>query len=416
MGPSILLVIDGLGYSPNLKGNAVLAAKTPNLDMLWSCYPHTLIKAAEEEVGLYFGNIGNSEVGHMAVGTGRIIQSPLQRINSSIEDGSFDTNDTFLQAIYNTQTRMSKLHLVGMISSAGVHAELMHMVKLLELAKSQNAKNVFLHCILDGRDTGPKEALTYLDMLNEHIKRIGIGQIASIGGRAYAMDRNTNWYRTKLAYDTMCGQSTTQAFKSAKAIIEDSYAQGQDDEQIPPSLIQPQGSIQNNDSVIFTNFREDRVRQITQAFCDPIFDGFVRDVHPQELHIVTMTEYAKSFPVHSAFAKNIPPNTLSDVLESHELRQLHIAETEKYAHTTYFFNGGREEAHPHEEFLNVPSDPPEQFLNNPGMRARNITADHGNAEEMIDLKTQQLSKDHTINPVPFIVAHNQLKQTTANLR
>ncbi len=469
--------MDGFGYSPNTQGNAVLAAKTPYLDMLWSSYPHTLLKAAEEEVGLGFGQIGNSEVGHMAIGSGRVIPSPLSRINDALSNGTFYTNDAFLQAMYHAKTHSSHLHLLGMISSAGVHAELMHMVSLLTLAKQQGLTTVFLHLILDGRDTGPREALTYLDMLQNHMKTIGLGTIATIAGRSYAMDRNKNWERTKAAYLVLTGQAPTGKLQSARGAIEDAYAQGLDDETIPPTIIRADGTIKDGDSLIFTNFREDRARQITNALSQPLMDQFDRGTHPQ-IMVATMTEYEKNLPVQVAFPKPAVPNTLSDVLAAQGVPQLHIAETEKYAHMTYFINGGRETQTTREDFVNIPSDPPEQFLTNPAMQAEQIatyvvndlsknlhtfymvnfanldmightgeferaveaaqavdaavgqitdyilgsggfvfiTADHGNAEQMTDVKTGQKSKDHTINPVPFILAANHLKQQPSNQR
>lgn len=471
MSPTALVILDGFGYNPNPLGNAILTGRTPYLDWLWANFPHTLIKAAEEEVGLNFGQIGNSEVGHMAIGTGRVIPSPLQRINNAIDDRSFFSNTAFLGAVYHARTHSQRLHIVGMISSAGVHGDLRHMTTLLLLAKQQGLHDVFLHLILDGRDTGPREALIHLTELMTELKRIGIGQIASLCGRAVAMDRNRNWSKTEQYYDMLCGYSGTAALLSAKGIIEQCYAEGFDDETIPPRIINRDGSLRQGDAVILTNFREDRARQIATAISVPGFTEFHRKAFPSDLFVVTMTQYEKQLPVQVAFPPLAITNTLSDVLEANGVRQLHIAETEKYAHVTYFLNGGREAQLPHEMFLNIPSDQPEMFVSRPEMQAEPITtavirdmlqkqhdcyivnyanadmightgifsatvlavealdrqigrlaqqvlaadglmfitADHGNAEQKLNLKSGQPTKDHTVNAVPFIMVGNRYR-------
>lgn len=475
MPRAVLLILDGFGASSVIQGNAILSAKTPNLDWLWSHYPRTLIKAAEEEVGLHFGHIGNSEVGHMAIGAGRVIPSPLQRIDSAIEDKSFFSNKAFLEAIYTAKTHSTNLHLIGLASSAGVHGDLGHLIALLELAKQNGMNQVYIHLILDGRDTGPREAPIYIRKLNESIMKLKIGTLATIAGRSWAMDRNKNWGRTKTYYDTLCGISYTRSGQSALGIVEDSYMQRVDDENITPSVIREDGLIHTGDVVIITNFRVDRARQITQILSNPSFANLPGDKYPRDLTVVTMTHYSNDLPVKAAFPPIKITNTLSDILEHSGLSQLHIAETEKYAHVTYFLNGGREKSLPHEQFVNIPSDPPEFFLENPSMKADIITqeivnsiqnnthdiiianyanadmightgdfnktvlavecidrcigtiasevlkqdsflivtADHGNAEQKINLKTNEPSKEHTVNPVPFIVASSDLQKNSA---
>lgn len=460
-----LVVIDGFGANPNTKGNAVLSANTPNLDSLWSNYPHTLLKASEEEVGLSFGQIGNSEVGHMAIGTGRVIPSPSQRVNQAIQDGSFFTNEAFTSAVNYLKKSNGKLHLVGMISQAGVHADVHHMIALLALAKSQGIKNVYLHPILDGRDTGPKEAEIYLNMLKAAIQKYGIGKIATMAGRSIAMDRNKNWVKTKSYFDLLTkglGKSANDPITALK----NAYAEGFDDETMPTTILDKNGLVNDYDALIFTNFRPDRARQISHALANPNFNNFQRDKAPQ-IMFVSMMQYDKDLKVWVAFPPLSVKNSLTEVFSNAGLRQLHIAETEKYAHVTYFLNGGREEKLPGEEYINIASFPPGKLDEHPEMKAEEIantavknidaskydfyiinfanpdmightgnfdnavsaiqsvdaaigkiaekivkgggylfiTADHGNSEQMVDIKTGELSKDHTINPVPFIMAH-----------
>lgn len=287
---SVLIIIDGFGFNPEKEGNAIYHAKTPNLDFYWSSYPHTLLKAAEEEVGLSFGQIGNSEVGHMAIGSGRVVPSPLERINLSLENSTFSQNKAFLEAFEFAKQKGTKLHIIGMISSSGVHAELKHFIKILEIAKRQNLNKIYLHPILDGRDTGPKDAKIYLTILESARKKIKAGVIATIGGRAFAMDRNNNWNLTKKYYDVLVGNSEKSG-KDYFSYINDAYNQGYDDENMPPTIISKEGCIQHGDSVIVTNFRSDRVRQISHALADTKFLGFERAFHPKDLFIVTMTEY-----------------------------------------------------------------------------------------------------------------------------
>lgn len=466
-----LVILDGFGANPNLNGNAILAAPTPNLDALWQHYPHTLLKAAEEEVGLSFGEMGNSEVGHLTIGSGRVLVQSLPRVNQSISDGSFFQNPAFLAAVTQVKRFNSNLHLVGMVSVAGVHAHVDHLVALLEFARREGIKNVFIHPILDGRDAGPQDGPIYIKRLEEAINRYQVGKIATVMGRAYAMDRNHNWERTAAAYDALFGSPSTPTGKDVHVVIQTAYSSGLDDEKVLPTVLVdgnnvPVGKFGPNDAVIFTNYREDRARQLTQALAQKDFLDFKRSQVPSNLLIVTMTEHEKGLPVEVAFLPNRPVNTLSDWLEAHGLYQAHISETEKYAHVTYFFNGGRENSLPHEQFVQVPSPKPETFADNPAMSSgqvlaktleiiegkavdflvvnfanpdmightgdfeatkkavsitddcvgkiweaiRNrggwlfVTADHGNAELKIDPGSGRIMKDHTSSPVPFIAA------------
>lgn len=474
---AVLGVIDGFGYSPQTEGNAIYQAQTPTLDHLWSNYPHFLLKAAEEEVGLAFGEIGNSEVGHITIGTGRVIPQSLSRINKDIDDGSFFENPAFLKVIDHVNSYNSNLHLLGIISTSGVHGHLYHYLALIKLAARMNVKNVYLHLILDGRDAGPKDSPFFLREINKIINQTKLGTYASVCGRAFTMDRNNNWERTEAAYKLMLGEAK-QSFPDPEKAVEYFYSQGIDDENIPPSLIIPEGQaparLADNDGLIMSNFREDRARQITKALAMPEFTKFNRGTHPNGVLISTMTSYEKSLPVEVAYPPPPIYNTLSDIISTNALPQIHIAETEKYAHVTYFFNGGRESKAPYEEFFLVPSLKPEAFESQPEMSAPLIsdaviqsiqlgyrviifnfancdmvghtgnfeaakkavetvdaqfkrifeavtaaggylfiTADHGNSEQMINPKTGAIYKEHTISPVPFIAVHPSLEQKAA---
>lgn len=474
--PTVLIILDGFGANPIALGNAVLSATTPNLDALWSHYPHTLLKAAEEEVGLSFGEMGNSEVGHLAIGTGRVLLQSLPRISQSITDKSFFTNPALLAAINHAKKNNSRLHIMGMVSVAGVHAHLDHMLALIELASKHHLSRLYIHPILDGRDSGPHDAPIFLKKLQEAINYYHLGTIATLSGRAYAMDRNRNWERTVLFYQALLGQGPTSS--SHHDVIAQNYAAGSDDENLLPTVLidnqgAPLGALQDNDALIFTNFREDRARQITQMLTSSP-PASPPTPPPANLFITTMTRYDNLLPTSVAFEPVIPANTLSDLLYQNQLPQIHISETEKYAHLTYFFNGGRETPHPTERFIQLPSPKPETFATQPQMAAPQIaqtalnalakgwpfiiinfanpdmiahtgslpatvsainlidtlvgqifaavkaqggnlflTADHGNAESMIDPASKQITKDHTSNPVPFVAALPRLENPTA---
>lgn len=477
---TVLGIIDGFGYSPQAEGNAIIQAPTPTLDYLWSYFPHYLLKAAEEEVGLAFGEVGNSEVGHISIGTGRVIPQNLSLINLAIEDGSFNQNKAFQKTIQHVKQHNSNLHVMGIISTSGVHGHLNHILAVLELAASQKVKNIYLHLILDGRDSGPRDSSYFLREIYKLLDKHKQIKITSMCGRGIAMDRNNNWERTSQYYNLLLGKSQ-QAFNHPDEALKHYYNQGLDDENIPPTHILegklPPLGLNENDALIFTNFREDRARQITQALSLPAFSGFTREGHPKNLLIATMTSYEKALPVEVAFPPPQIYDTLSDTLSKYQISQIHIAETEKYAHVTYFFNGGRESKRPGEEYFLVPSIKPEQFENQPEMSAtavtqaviksielgyqfiifnfancdmvghtgnynstlkaieivdqqfkllwdyiskKNgylfITADHGNSEQMVDPKTKAIYKKHTISPVPFIIANPSLltKPTQTN--
>ena len=459
---TVLAVIDGFGYSPTIEGNAIAATRTPTLDYLWSHFPHFLVKAAEEEVGLAFGEVGNSEVGHIAIGTGRVVPQSLALINKAVEDGTFHQNPAFLLAINQVKQSGRNLHILGIISTPGVHGHLYHILELIKLAAEQGITNLYLDLILDGRDSGPRDSPLYLREINAALSGAKLGRIATIAGRAFTMDRNDNWERTQRAYQVLLGQSE-QTFPSVEAALEIYYGQNLDDENIPPTTIGQPVPLETGDALIFTNYREDRARQITKALALPDFANFPRQNHPK-IQVVTMTQYERGLPVAVAFPLPELPHTLSDILSEAGISQIHIAETEKYAHVTYFFNGGRETKRPGEEFFLVPSLKPEQFQSHPEMSAQAVTdavihsiqagyqfivfnfancdmightgnyeatrkaittvdtcfdqiwravaagegrlfvtADHGNAEMKRDPKTGDPLKEHTISPVPFIV-------------
>ena len=467
---SVLAILDGFGYSGQAEGNAIFEAKTPMLDYLWSNFPSYLLKAAEEEVGLEFGEIGNSEVGHMTIGTGRVIPQALNRINKAIDDGSFYKNQILNQILLEAKNNNTNVHLMGIISSSGVHGHLFHFTAMMQLAAQIGVKNLFLHLILDGRDAGKFDSPLFLREIESTRKSIHLGTYASIVGRAYAMDRNGDWATTQRFYNLLFGQAE-KTFSEPSEAINSYYQQGIDDENIPPTLINKDKAtyIQPNDTIIFTNFREDRARQITQALIDPSFDAFKRLVDPSQLTMVTMTQYKKGLPTQVVFPPPVITNTLSDVLSNNSLNQIHIGETEKYGHVTYFFNGGREDKAPGEEYFLVPSLKPEEFTTKPEMSAQKITeailksidlgydfivfnfancdmvghtgdyqatvravevvdgllkqivdhvwakngnmyitADHGNSEQMKNPKTGEIYKKHTIAPVPFIIASKDL--------
>ena len=464
--PLCLCILDGFGFSTQIEGNAIAQSNTPTLDYLWSHYPHTLIKAAEEEVGLDFGQPGNSEVGHLSIGTGRVLLQHLSRINLSIAEKSFYENSSLVKAINHINSTGGKLHVMGMISATGVHAHLDHFIETIHFAASRGVKNVYLHLITDGRDAGPQDSPLFLKKIDECIKQYGIGTYTTISGRETAMDRNQNWSLTESYYNTLLGISASEVKQSPLEIVQSQYDQKKDDEHVPPILLNRAGVISDGDSLIFTNYREDRARQITESLVVPTFIGFNRLKILKNFLMITMTQYKSGLPVEVAYPPENTTNCFSDVLENQAYNQLHIAETEKTAHVTYFFNGGREQALAHEVQQTVKSYPPQEFVSHPEMSAAGITdialeaittdqyscyiinyanadmightgdfeatrkavetldkeinrlanailrkngvfaltSDHGNAELKFDPKTKVISKEHTINPVPFILA------------
>ena len=356
--PLMLMILDGWGINPSPDNNAVALAATPNLDRLLADFPATTIRTSGMAVGLPDGQMGNSEVGHLNLGAGRIVYQDLTRISKSILDGDFFTNPVFLDCIAKVKGNGGRLHLAGLLSDGGVHSHNTHLYALLELARHQGVADVFVHCLLDGRDTPPQSGTDYLAQLEAEITRIGTGRIATVMGRFYAMDRDNRWERVQKAYDAMVlGQGEQRA--SAREAIEQSYAAGVHDEFVLPAVIcqggQPVATINDNDAVIFFNFRSDRAREITRALTFQQFDGFKRARVPQLSAYVCMTEYDITFPLPIAYAQEELTNILGSVLSAAGMQQLRIAETEKYAHVTFFFNGGVEAPFPGEDRTLIPS-------------------------------------------------------------
>ena len=460
---TMLMILDGFGKNPNAEGNAVANAKKPNIDKLMMTCPTAEVYASGPSVGLPEGQMGNSEVGHTNIGAGRIVYQELTRITKSIEDGDFFSIKEFADAIENCKKNNSKLHIMGLLSDGGVHSHQRHLYGLLELAKRKDFENVYVHCFLDGRDTLPASGEGYIQKLEEKMKEKGIGKIATLSGRFYAMDRDKRWERVKKCYDALV-YGEGEKYSSATEGIESSYQKEVFDEFVVPSIIGNGAKIEDGDSVIFYNFRPDRAREITRALVDPEFDGF--ETKKMNLYFVTMTEYDATMPnVHVAFKTEDLKNTYGEYVSSKGLTQLRIAETEKYAHVTFFFNCGKEEPFKGEDRILVPSPKVETYDMKPEMSAYEvtekvvdainaekydtiilnfanpdmvghtgnleaaekaieavdtcvgkiiealnkhngvalITADHGNAEQMIDYKTGEPFTSHTTNPVPLIL-------------
>ena len=465
---TMLMILDGFGVNENSEGNAVKLAKIPNINEIMKQYPNTIIHTSGLDVGLPEGQMGNSEVGHTNIGAGRIVYQELTRITKSIEDGDFFSNQELVSAIENCKKNNSKLHVLGLLSDGGVHSHMRHLFAILELAKRKDFEEVYVHCFLDGRDTPPASADGYIAELEEKMKEKGVGKIATISGRFYAMDRDKRWERVKEAYDALVN-GEGHRFASATSAIENSYQKEIFDEFVKPSVIckndEPVATIGENDSVIFFNFRPDRAREITRTIVDPDFDGFERKYF--KTYFVTFTNYDETLLpyVHIAFKKEEIKNTLGEYISKLGLTQLRIAETEKYAHVTFFFNGGEEKQYEGEDRILIPSPKVETYDMKPEMSAGEvtdkvvdainskkydviilnyanpdmvghtgsleatikalefldgcvkrvvdaienndgtllITADHGNAEQMIDYKTGELHTAHTTNPVPLVL-------------
>jgi 2,3-bisphosphoglycerate-independent phosphoglycerate mutase len=470
----LLMILDGYGMGSNdsLDGNAILKADKQYIDKLFQQYPHTTLGASGEDVGLPEGQMGNSEVGHLNIGAGRIVYQELTRISKSIEDDNFFENTALNNAMDHCLQNDSSLHLMGLLSDGGVHSHMNHLFALIDLAKERGVTKLYIHCFLDGRDVPPQSAVDYLEQLEAYLAKAGIGEIALISGRYYAMDRDRRWERVQQCYDAMTlGEGVIR--DSAREAILKSYINGVNDEFVLPTLIKGRDgeitTIHNNDSIILFNFRPDRAREITRAFVDNSFDGFERKKEISNLHYVCMTQYDAEMPnVEIAFPPQSLKNTLGEYLSSHQLQQLRIAETEKYAHVTFFFNGGIEAPNNGEDRILVPSPKVatydlqpemsaytvtkrviEQILSNkydviilnyanPDMVGHTgnmeatikaiealdkcipqvvsavqsiggqlfITADHGNADCMLDENGNQWTA-HSLNPVPFLAICNQ---------
>ncbi len=370
VSPVVLIILDGWGYREDQDGNAIAAAKTPVMSSLWEVYPHTLIRTAGKDVGLPDGQMGNSEVGHLNIGAGRVVPQELVRISDAVEDGTLLENPKLVKVCEAVRQSQGKLHLIGLCSGGGVHSHLSHLFGLLELAKAQGIQTVCLHVITDGRDTQPHDGLEAVQQIEAAIARIGIGQISTLSGRYYAMDRDRRWDRVQLAYDTITQDGSGDG-RLALEVLQASYDAGKTDEFVLPTRIAP-GALEAGDGVIFFNFRPDRARQLTQALVDPKFNGFDRQqIRP--LSFATFTQYDPHFPVLVAFEPQNLNNILGEVISQHGLRQLRTAETEKYAHVTYFFNGGLEDPFPGEDRELVPSPMVSTYDSAPAMSAEAVT-------------------------------------------
>lgn len=375
--PLALIIMDGLGINENAEGNAVYLADTPYLDKINREYPHSVLKPSGEAVGLPEGQMGNSEVGHLNIGAGRIVYQDFTRINKAVAENKLIENEVLQKAVENAKAKGTALHLIGLLSDGGVHSHIKHLFGLIEMAKNAGLEKVFIHPILDGRDTPPASGTKYLKELQEKLAELELGKIATVSGRYYAMDRDNRWDRVKKAYDAMVSGEGIQAADPVQA-VEESYADDVEDEFVVPVVVkedqQPVATIKDNDSVIFFNFRADRARQLTRALALPKFSEFERAAdHPENLYYVTMTEYDEEFNLPVAFAPVEIKDGLGEILSREGLKQLRIAETEKYAHVTFFFNGGVEEPNKDEDRLLVSSPDVATYDLQPEMSAPEVT-------------------------------------------
>lgn len=371
MKPLLLCILDGVGIRKSEYGNAVKQAYTPHLDALWQTYPHSVLEASGPFVGLPKGQMGNSEVGHMNIGAGRIAYQPLEVINQSIANGSFYENEEFIKVINHTKKNQSKLHIMGLVSDGGVHSHISHLLALLDLCKKQNVQNVYLHLFTDGRDTGTHSAYSYIQMVIDKLKKIGFGSIATIGGRYFAMDRNNNYDRVKKAYDVIVNGKGLKP-PSISEFIDKCYQRNITDEFIFPAIFDTNGMIGENDGVIVFNFRKDRLRELLTALTNPSFDK-MEITKFQNVKVVTMFPVVKSVLAPYAFSDPLFDNILGSYLSINGLSQLRIAETEKYAHVTFFFDGGKEVDYPKEKKILIPSPNVATYDLKPEMSAIEIT-------------------------------------------
>lgn len=377
--PVALIILDGFGLSDNLVGNAVAQANKPNFDRYWSTYPHTTLTACGEAVGLPEGQMGNSEVGHLNIGAGRIVYQDLTRISKSIRDGEFFDNETLVGAVRHAKNNDKKLHLYGLLSDGGVHSHISHLFAMLELCKKEEFNNVFIHAFLDGRDVSPDSAKGYMEQLIAKIGELGVGTIATVQGRYYAMDRDKRWERTEKSYRAMVYGEGPKYQDPLKAIVE-SYEKSVFDEFVMPTVIvdeneQPVGLMESEDSVIFLNFRPDRAIQLSQVFTNEDFRGFDRgDKAPKNLHYVCLTLFSESVDGFVAYSPKNLDNTLGEVLVQNNKKQLRIAETEKYPHVTFFFSGGRDKELEGETRILIPSPKVATYDLQPEMSAAEVAA------------------------------------------
>ena len=461
--PTTLIIMDGFGLRKEPDGNAVAAAATPRLDQFFQEYAHTELSASGLDVGLPEGQMGNSEVGHTNIGAGRVVFQDLPRISKSIQDGTFFENSAYIHAMDACREHDASLHLIGLLSDGGVHSHLDHLFALMKMARDRGLEKVYIHAFLDGRDVSPTSGADFVARTVEKCRELGVGRIATVMGRFYAMDRDKRWDRVEAAYDAMVYGEGAAVNLVPVAAVKDAYANGVTDEFVEPVVCDPDGTISDNDSVIFFNFRPDRAREITRALVDPDFSGFTRQYFP--VTFVCTTEYDATMPnVEVAYPRTSVRNGLGEYLSSMGLTQLRIAETEKYAHVTFFFNGGVETQFPGEDRVLVPSPKVATYDLQPEMSAEEvadkcveriesgaydviilnfancdmvghtgvfdaavkavetvdecvgrvvdatmkmggiamITADHGNAEVMVQPDGSPMTA-HTTNPVPFIL-------------
>ena len=371
--PLVLMILDGFGINPSREGNAILAAHTPNLDALMERYPHTQLQASGMDVGLPRGQMGNSEVGHTNIGAGRIVYQELTRITKTVEEGVLFAIPEFQKAVANCKEQHSALHLMGLLSDGGVHSHIQHLFGLLTMAKEQGLEKVYVHCFMDGRDVPPSSGKDYIGQLLSEMKQLGVGKIATISGRYYAMDRDNRWERVQKAYDAMVNGTGVQN-PDPIAAMEQSYAQGVTDEFVVPVVVDPEGCIKENDSVIFFNFRPDRAREITRTLVDESFTGFERKKGFFPLCFTCMTQYDATMPnVQVAFHPQSLEDTFGEYISKKGLKQLRIAETEKYAHVTFFFNGGVETVYPGEDRCLIHSPKVATYDLQPEMSAYQVT-------------------------------------------
>ena len=369
--PTLLIILDGFAIAPPGPGNAIAGATTPNLDRLFASCPHTLIGASGMDVGLPEGQMGNSEVGHINIGAGRVVYQELTRITKSIADGDFFENPALLEAVLAAKQKGSALHLIGLLSDGGVHSHNTHLYALLRLCKNHGLERVFVHALMDGRDVPPSSGKGFIAALENEMEKIGVGRIATISGRYYAMDRDNRWERVQKAYAAMVHGEGEKA--PAGSVMQASYDSGITDEFVLPTVCAQGAGISDGDSVIFLNFRPDRAREITRALTDPDFTGFERPSFPQ-LTYVCMTQYDAAMPnVRVAFAPQSLEGTLGEFISGLGLTQLRIAETEKYAHVTFFLNGGTEQPYPGEDRVLIPSPKVATYDLAPEMSAHEVT-------------------------------------------
>ena len=369
--PIALVILDGWGSNEPSPFNAIHLAETPNMDHYLKTHPNTLIHTSGLAVGLPEGQMGNSEVGHLNIGPGRVVYQPFTRITKAIEDGDFFENPVLLKSVEHVKKHDSALHLLGLFSPGGVHSHTDHVKGLLELAKRNGLKKVYLHCFLDGRDTPPQSAADYIENMERYMEKEGVGEIVSLSGRYYAMDRDNRWERIEKAYKNLVNASGIKADSAVEA-IKNSYKNEINDEFVLPTIINEEATVKDKDGIIFFNFRPDRARELTRAFMDEAFDHFDRD--KKEVHYVSMTEYDKTFKdVHVAYRSETLRNTLGEYLSSLGKNQLRIAETEKYAHVTFFFNGGVEIPVEGEERVMINSPSVATYDLKPEMSAYEVT-------------------------------------------